>query len=130
MASVAVIILFLILEVIFYQKERDQSVTSLETLVNVQSTPLQSAVWEYDHDHVRSPLGDFLLLPYFQGAAVYDLSGNVIGEVGDIVSEPESPEFKAVRDLTYSSGGVDEDIGRLVLIVKLSSGASSSGKST
>ncbi|MFC1673743.1 ATP-binding protein [Pseudomonadota bacterium] len=117
MASVAVIFLFLVLEVIFYQKERDQLIGAIHSLASVQSTSFQSAVWEYDHDQVRRLLGDFLLLPYFQGAAVYDLSGQVLGEVGDITSKPEIPEFKVEQVLLYNSGGVEENIGRLVLIV-------------
>ncbi len=117
LVAIAAIVLFLILEVMFYQKERDQLISSLKNVVTIQSAAFQSAVWEYDIDQIRRLLGDFLLLSHIQGAAVYDSSDIIMGQVGDIKTAPEMPDFKIDRALLSPSDGTTDLIGRLVVTV-------------
>ncbi|MBL6933409.1 MAG: PAS-domain containing protein, partial [Rhodospirillales bacterium] len=115
LVTIAATILFLILEVIFYQEERDQLVGSVNSVASIQSAAFQAAVWEYDVDQVRRLLGDLELIPHLQGAVVFDSSDKIMAQVGDIESKPEIPEFKVDKALIYSPSGTEETIGRFVL---------------
>ncbi|MBT3905073.1 MAG: transporter substrate-binding domain-containing protein [Rhodospirillaceae bacterium] len=117
LVTLAAVVLFLYLEFLFYQKERDQLISSLNNVVTIQSPAFQAAAWEYDVDQVRQLLGEFLLLPHIQGAVIYDTAGEVMGQVGDIKTEPEIPEFRVNQTLLSSYQGVKEPIGRLVMTV-------------
>ena len=117
LVTVAALILFLMLEVTFYQKEREQVIASVNNVATIQSAGFQAAVWEYDVDQVDRLLKELVSLPHFQGAAVFDSSFKLMGKVGDILSEPENPEFRVNKPLLYTSGKDTETIGRLVLTV-------------
>jgi len=112
-----ILTLFVVLEVRFYNSERDRLVDDLKSLVSVQDTAFAAAVWEFDEGRIAKLLADLNDLPVLQGAAVYDLSGETLGLIGDVLSEPEEVDFRIDRPLVYSGGAVEEVAGRLEIIV-------------
>ncbi|SCA55886.1 membrane hypothetical protein [Candidatus Terasakiella magnetica] len=117
MVSFAVVAIFTVMEVIYYKKERELLINSLKSISNIQSSAFKTPIWEYNIDEVQRLLGELLLIPEFQSAAVYDITGKLLGEVGETTKQVTSADFKMERDLTFSTNGKSEKIGMLIVSV-------------
>ncbi len=116
LVTLAVILLFLVLEILFYQKARDQLVTTLNSVANIQSTAFQDAIWEYDTDQIGRLLRELKQIPHFQSAVIYDSTDSVLGEVGNLSAPLDTTMLKVNKPLNHLSNGTSEVIGRLELV--------------
>jgi PAS domain S-box-containing protein len=117
LVCVSVLALFSVLEVRYFLTERSKLEVVLKDVVAVQSSAFVSAVWEYDTDQIEALLDDMEGFPSLQGAAVYDSQDKILGQIGDIETTPEIPQFRAENTLVYGPGKENETVGKLVAIV-------------
>ena len=94
LVCVTAFFLFALLEMENYQSQRVDLVNEINELAKVQNSSFVEALWELDTEQIQSMLEELKSLDYVRGAVVYDLVGEVQGLVGDVVSEPEAPEFR------------------------------------
>ena len=116
LVCVTAFFLFALLEMENYQSQRVDLVNEINELAKVQNSSFVEALWELDTEQIQSMLEELKSLDYVRGAVVYDLVGEVQGLVGDVVSEPEAPEFRVEQPLNHKSSSGPETLGALVVI--------------
>ncbi|MBF0322950.1 MAG: PocR ligand-binding domain-containing protein, partial [Magnetococcales bacterium] len=118
LTTAAVLVLLLVLELDFYHDERARLVESLVRLVTVQESAIESAVWEFDLQHVRNLLTEQSRLPFFQSAEVRGKDNEILAAVGDTRQPPRSVDFRLERPLHRHKPGSDSTvIGHWVVTV-------------
>ncbi|HAT49410.1 MAG: PocR ligand-binding domain-containing protein [Nitrospirae bacterium] len=117
LTTVAVLALFLVLELDFYRGERARLVESLARLVNVQGAAVVDAVWEFDLERMRALLVEQSRLSFFQAAEVIGKGGEILVSVGDTATPPRSPDFRLEYPLRHQSASGMMIIGKLVVTV-------------
>jgi C4-dicarboxylate-specific signal transduction histidine kinase len=115
MVCVAVLAVFSILELQYYRNQRAALVNSLDRLVALQSSALSAAAWEYDTGRISALLAEMQHLPQLQSAVVFNQAGKIIGQVGDINTKSESPDYRRSKQLVFKTGQISENVGRLVV---------------
>ncbi|MBF0310796.1 MAG: PocR ligand-binding domain-containing protein [Magnetococcales bacterium] len=113
----AVLALFVVLEVDFYRGERARLIEGLDRLVNVHGTAIEAAVWEFDLQRVRNLLQEQSRLAFFEGAQVRGKAGEVLAAAGDVGAALRSPDFRVEHPLIHKSGSGAQQIGTLVVQV-------------
>ncbi|MBF0110915.1 MAG: PocR ligand-binding domain-containing protein [Magnetococcales bacterium] len=111
----AVLAVFAVLEVDYYFTEQDRLRENLARMVNTQGTAIESAVWEFDLQHLRDLLEKQTHLPFLQSVVVHGGSGELLGAVGDLNRPLLSPELRLERPLRHQSGTEVRIIGRMVV---------------
>ncbi|MEO5327334.1 MAG: PAS domain S-box protein [Magnetococcus sp. THC-1_WYH] len=114
---VAVLALFLVLELDFYRGERMRLVESLSRLVDVQGAAIVDAVWEFDLERIRLLLAEQSRLPFFHAAEVIGKEGEILASAGDPGEPPRSPDFRLEYPLRHQSASGPVIIGKLVVTV-------------
>ncbi|MBF0612446.1 MAG: hypothetical protein HQL55_15085 [Magnetococcales bacterium] len=115
---VAVLILLGILEWRYYQEERTRLLENLHSLINVQSSAMESALWEFDLQRLRDLLKEQSRLPYFQSGEVRGKEGEVLAAMGDTQRSPRSPDYRLEHTLRHKSPAGEAIIGTLVVTVQ------------
>lgn len=115
--TVAILALFLVLELDFYRSERARLVESLTHLVDVQGAAIVDAVWEFDLERVHTLLTEQSRLPFFQGAEVLGKGGEILASAGDPKKPPRSPNFRLEYPLQHKSASDTMIIGQLTVTV-------------
>ncbi|MBF0612465.1 MAG: hypothetical protein G8345_05000 [Magnetococcales bacterium] len=114
---VAVLILLVILEWRYYQEERTRLLENLHSLVNVQSSAMESALWEFDLQRLRDLLKEQSRLPYFQSGEVRGKEGEALVAMGNSILPPRSPDYRLEQPLRHKSPSGETTIGYLVVTV-------------
>ena len=115
MVSIALLILFSVLELQYYRTERAELVRSLHSLADLQSSAFASDVWDYDTDQIAVMLGELANLPHMQSAVVLDDSAAVLGSIGDVDARPEAPDLMVEQSLVYKTDQFDVTVGTLAI---------------
>lgn len=116
LVCVAAMILFAILEIGNYRSQRVDLVEELHALADVQNSAFVNALWELDTEQIQTMLAELESLAYVRGAAVYDITGEIQGNAGDVENQPEAPDLKVEQPLIHKSPNSQEELGRLVVI--------------
>jgi len=116
LVTIAVILLFITMEVRFYNYEYEKIVSSLNRLTTIQSAAIQNAVWEYDYERINQLLSEFQSVPFVKGSAVYGKNGNLIGKAGELATELVPDELVVTKGLYASSTNKKKKIGQLVVV--------------
>ncbi len=117
LVGLSVLAAFLVLAALLYASQREELATLLHGIVELQSSGFAEALWEYDTEKIDARLNELSRSPDLVGAVVYDPQGQIMGQVGQIDVEPESPEFRVQRELVYKTDKIEEVVGQLVVTV-------------
>ncbi len=115
LVSLSLLILFAVLEVRYYSSQRAELLKTVDEIVAVQSSAFALAVWEYDDNQIEALLADMEELPQITSVAVYDGAKELLGSIGDIEAQPESPDMRQSETLTYRADNLSEDVGQIVV---------------
>ena len=103
---------FIGIEFSAHQTQRAQLITDGHELIDLQSTALENALWEYNNDAIIDLLSIIAARPYVQKAELKGLNGDLIAAIGDSVT-PKYPEYLISRDLSYAFSTGEEPVGML-----------------
>ena len=95
-----------------HQAQRAQLITDGHELIDLQSTALENALWEYNNDAIIDLLSIIAAQPYVQQAELKGLNGDLIAAIGDSAT-PKYPEYLISRDLSYAFSTGEEPVGML-----------------
>ena len=95
-----------------HQAQRAQLVKDGQELIDLQSTALQNALWEYNNDAIDDLLSIIAAQPYVQQAELKGLNGDLIATT-DYNGPPKYPEYMISRDLSYAFSTGEEPVGKL-----------------
>ena len=117
MVGLSVLVLFGALEYLYYQQERASLIVSLNRTAAVQQHALGNALWEYDLDQVSSLVSEIGKLPYIHAMEVFDASNLSISKTGDTHIPAEADDFELDLPISYRTGKIEENVGRIVISV-------------
>ena len=105
-------VVFIGIEFNAHQAQRAQLITDGHELIDLQSTALENALWEYNNDAIIDLLSIIAAQPYVQQAELKGLNGDLIAAIGDSAT-PKYPEYLISRDLSYAFSTGEEPVGML-----------------
>lgn len=117
MVGLSVLLLFGLLEYLYYQQERSALILSLNSTAAVQQNALGNALWEYDLDQVKSLVQEIGKLPYIHAMEVYDANKKSISKIGDTKTPAEAKDFTLNIPITYRTDKFEETVGHIVISV-------------
>lgn len=112
LVGLSVLVAFVFLAFLYYFGQRDDLAERLDRIMDLQSSAIAEALWEYDMDKIEALLAELGKSPDVVGIVVRDQSGEIVESVGRVDFEPESPAFRAERPLVYRTGRIEEPVGR------------------
>ena len=117
LVGLSVLAAFIVLAAFYYVGEQEDLARRLDRFMDLQSSAIAEALWQYDTDKINALLDELSKSPDVEGIVVYDQRGEIIGSAGRIDVEPERPEFRAERSLVYRSGKIEDPVGAWVATV-------------
>jgi len=118
LVGLSVLVAFVVFAFMYYIDQRQDLAHRLDRFMDLQSSAIAEALWQYDTDKIKSLLDELGKSPDVVGVVVYDQRGEIVASVGQIDdAEPERPEFRAERPLVFKSGKIEEPVGTWVATV-------------
>jgi PAS domain-containing protein/serine phosphatase RsbU (regulator of sigma subunit) len=113
LVCVSVLALFVVLENRFLSDQKTELEQKMTKQLEVASAAIAVPVWEFDIESVEFLLSAISHDTDVQSITVHDVHGKVIAHVDDQIDRPLEDTLKGENDLTYTSGSVQEVVGRL-----------------
>lgn len=116
MMAISILALFLVLEVRFYQSERERLVQDLSELMDVEHAAMVDALWEFDQPRINGLIVELEEIPYLLFATVTDNEGVLISRTSNVPLDIIESDLLLTTDLVYThSDGHKEKIGTLTI---------------
>ncbi len=118
LVGLSVLAAFIVFAIMYYVGQREDLAHRLDRVMDLQSSAIAEALWQYDTDKINALLVELGKIPDLEGVVVHDQTGEIVASVGRIDdAEPERPEFRAERSLIYKSGKIEDPVGTWVATV-------------
>lgn len=114
LTCLSVLVLFAVLEFRTYRAQNDELVSNLNKIISSDSILYSKLLWDFDTKNIETMLLNLLQNSDLESAAVYDISGDIIAQVGPIEELPETPELRVTRPLIYRTVNKVHPIGRMI----------------
>ena len=117
LVAVSVFFLFSILEFRTFLADRDKLLEDLQSVLTIQSSPVEAALWEVKAEEVRKIVNDIGALAQVEGVLVTTADGQLVASAGLGDAQPAKPEYQATRQLVFKSEFFEEPVGTLQITV-------------
>lgn len=117
LVAVSAFLMFSILEVRVFLADRDKLLNDLRSVLTIQSSPIEAALWEVSAEEVQKIVNDISALAQVESVLVRAPDGQLVASAGIEDAQPAKPEYQATRQLVFVSESFEEPVGTLRITV-------------